>query len=282
MAPPLVPLLEQILTQTPSMNKTNPQLLTQAAWLAGCLLVDAGVENHPSTAVAAPVLIPALMERIGTSSEGQQSGQTVSTMLSFEEERELVSALWNALAWPPQLDFVQHHRSSSAFGSGSSQRPPPAHLSFALNISRPTVQTLIRLVTSNDSDAVLASVSVIELILRLHPDESKLPSYDLLTMMQEEEVVDALEKVCDSPMEDAAELAADILDDYFYNADQDDDHYDQQNPGNYSWMQISEDAGHLPSFGVRPSATEHVVSRESPSGMGRGRGATLPAWMSKS
>ena len=279
MNPPLVPILQHILTQTPSRNKTNPQLLNLAAWLTGCLLIDAGVENHPSTTVAAPVLIPILMERIG-SGEDNQYGHKIS-MLTFEEEREFISALWNSLAWPPQLAT----QSSVFVSSGSQQRSPPAHFQFSLNITRSTIRALVRHVASNDTDAVLSSVHVLDLMLRLQPNVTSSTSHDeLLEMMQEEGLVDALEKVCDSPMEDASEVAADILDDCFYNEDQQDDLHEQR-PGNYSWMQISTETANIPAFGGEPSSTTETLifngSTDTTKGMGRGRGATLPSWMSR-
>jgi hypothetical protein len=169
------------------------------------------------------------MGRIGSSIEDNQYGHNIS-MLSFEEEREFVSALWNTLAWPPQLDAHL-----SAYVSGSQRPSLPANLPFALNINRSTIQALVRHVASNDTNAVLASVNVLELMLRMQPNVISSTSHDeLLEMMQEERIVDALENVCDSPMEDAA----DILDDYFYNDDQQDNLHEQR-PRNYSWMQIS-------------------------------------------
>jgi hypothetical protein len=272
--PPIVPLLQHILTHTPSRDRVNPRLLPAAAWLAGCLLVDVGMKNHPSTTVAAPALIPVLMERLrGTERNG------LSTM-TLEEERELVTALWNALSSPP-LDFgepqqqqQQQQHTKPDFGDCniSSRIPSPVNLPFELNVSRPTLQTLIRLASSKDADAVLASVHVLELLLRRQEKDILTSSNQLIITMREEGLPDTLEHVCDSPLEEAAEVAAVILDDFFLSED------DCFHPSEYTAWTVApgtdegttSDNALLLEGGDRPGM-----------GRGRGRGATLPAWMAK-
>jgi len=258
---PLVPLLQQIVTTTTSRNP----ILMKVAWLAGCLLVDVGTEHHPSTTVAAPALVPALINRLGGRDCGGETGRPMAAM-TLEEEREFASALWNALDAPPIADDQQEPPQNSLWTKHPSQSSP-VQLPFSLNVPRSTLQTLARLINSNDSDAVLAGVHVIDLVLRREIDHKI-----LLTILQEEELPDALERVCDSPMEGAANVAADILDDYFYN----------ENLGNREELESSPpwSRGQPTSatFGFGIGAEPQVANG---AGRGRGRGATIPAWMTK-
>lgn len=254
--PNLIPLLQNILFTASSRDP----ILIQGAWLAGCLLVDVGVENHPSTTVAAPALIPVLMERLGGGGRSEERISLFMTSMTLEEERECASALWNALDTPPSIDqqHVQHQPSLMNHHIRSSS----VQLPFALKISRSTIQSLVRLINSNDSDAVLSGVHVIALLLRRESDQ------DLQIVMQEEELPDALERVCDSPMEELAEVAADILDDFFY--------IEHQNGVG--------DAESLPSWTNGPTSSitpTFGIDMENGLGRGRGRGATMPAWMTK-
>eukprot|EP00536_Pseudo-nitzschia_multiseries_P010122 jgi/Psemu1/202442/e_gw1.299.6.1 len=248
-APTLIPLLQHMVTTTASRNP----ILMKVAWLAGCLLVDVGIEHHPSTTVAAPALIPAIINRLDS------NGQSTAFM-TLEEEREFASALWNALDIPPTVDHQQGPQQNSLWTN--QLRPSPVQLPFVLDVPRSTLQTLIRLINSNDSDAVLAAVHVIDLLLRRESDQN------LQATLQEEELPDALERVCDSAMESAADVAAGILDDYFYN----EDHNNEEAESSPWAITPPPSAGF--NFGVLGEA--QVANG---AGRGRGRGATIPAWM---
>jgi hypothetical protein len=274
--PPLIPLLQQILTTTSSRDP----LLVQAAWLAGCLLVDVGIENHPSTICAAPALIPILMNRLGGENNcGRGTGQMTITMTTLEEEREFTSALWNALAAPPidEQQQVQQSSQQMEFLTNHTSQSPPVHLPFNLNVPRSALQTLVRLIDSKDFDAILASVHVVDLLLRRedHYSSSFHPHQNLQTIMQEEELPDALERVCDSSIEEAADIAADIIDNYFTN---------EQNSNEDSSPQdrVAESSS---GFSASPSTFAFGIGSETRlsdgAGRGRGRGAMIPAWMTK-
>jgi hypothetical protein len=268
--PPLIPLLQQLLSQASSSSspssssrdsRSDPRLLTLAAWLAGCLLVDVGVENHPSTTVAAPALIPTLIHRLGGGDVGEF--MVAENGMTMEEEREFVSALWNALAFPPGLDHVEQQ--------------VLVKLPFVFDVPRSSLRAMIRLVSTNDADAVVASVNVLNLLLRRQEIDSPMQFHNLLNLMHEEELPDALERICDSPLEEAAEVAADLLDDYFYNDEQEDEPTNNP-PVGFSWMPpatAENSSAPVPMLGMN-------VGNEPTRGLGRGRGATLPAWMSKS
>mmetsp|Transcript_46640 Transcript_46640/g.52975 ORF Transcript_46640/g.52975 Transcript_46640/m.52975 type:complete len:658 (+) Transcript_46640:65-2038(+) len=269
--PPLIPLLQKLLSTTSSRDP----LLVQGVWLAGCLLVDVGIENHPSTMVAAPALIPVLMERLG--------GEITITL---EEEREFASALWNAFDAPPIINAVDGQQqvqqsSQNAFLITHPSQSSPVHLPFNLDVPRSTLQTLVRLVNSNDCDAVLASVHVADLLLRRegHYGTSFHPHQNLQTIMQDEELPDALERVCGSSMEEAADTAADLIDDYFTDEQ-------NNNEGNDMWSpQDQVETNSFPWNDGFPASSvmfpSEIGSPRLVNGVGRGRGATIPAWMEK-
>jgi hypothetical protein len=217
------------LLQTPNLQR---EVLVQAAWLAGCLLCDAGVEHHPSTSIAAPTLVPILFQELRADTPHS----------SLEEQRELASALWNALCPPPV-----------AVASNARTALVPVRLP-SKDIVRASFPTLVRLIASVDADAVVAAVNVVDLLLSRDDDDKSLQVH-----LEEHDVHEALEKVCDSAIEDAADVAANLLDDYFYKDVDGDDDEEQGLP-------------HSMAFG-NPSPSG--MGR----GMGRGRGATLPSWM---
>jgi len=83
---PLVPSLCYLLT-----NKVAqvPSLATEAAWVAGAILCDAGpAAPYPST-VAASLLMPALLAAV------------TDPYANFELKQECLCSLWNAVAQPP-------------------------------------------------------------------------------------------------------------------------------------------------------------------------------------
>lgn len=279
--PTLLPIVQRYLLQTPS-TRQHKEILILTAWLAGCLLVDAGIESHPSTLFAAPLLVPILMGRLG------------SGRFDLKEDREFVSALWNAFSWPP--DCVDHANEST--NSESRKGPPPAVKAVvSLETLQPsTVQGLVQLVGSSDADAVVASVHVLSALLRWHDDQHTMQQ-SFVIVMQGESVPDVLERVCDSPLEIAAEVAADLLDDFFdEDALEGRSGEDSIMNDNYSWMQLSAPAGLENTFQPTPrvgfggqgmgigstgtATTEPNSSSVNGLGRGRGRGAILPAWMS--
>lgn len=246
-SPRLIPLLQTILSTASSRNP----VLTQAAWLVGCLLVDVGVQQHPSTTLAAPALIPVLMERLGRGSESARMGNPSMACMTLEEEREFVCALCNALEMPPTAE----NQLSSSF-----------ELPFKLDISSSVMLSLVRLINSNDADAVISGVNLVNVLLRRFDEQETLQ-----TLMQEEGMPDALDKVCDSQMYEAADIAAELLDDFFYNDDLND-----MGATDNSW------ASELPTFAAPPSfGTGFNTEVTNGMGRGRGRGATMPAWMTK-
>jgi hypothetical protein len=270
-SPSILSIIEQLLTQT---RRSRDPTIVHTTWLAGCLLVDVGIEDHPSTTMAAPTLVPILMSLLER------------TDFTLEEHREIVSALWNAFTWPPQdgREAEQpHHQQQQQSSSVRHSQHLSVKLSFQLIVNGSFLQSIVNLLKSQDGDAVLASVHTVEFLLR-RDDESHFPS--LVRLMQEEDIPDALERICDSPMEEASEIAADLLDDYFYGHDDDPNRKDSYEGGSsdqdFSWS-ITGEGSTSPldstNFGS-PFSTDPSIGMAR-GGMGRGRGATLPSWMSK-
>jgi len=157
-----------------------------------------------------------------------------------------------------------------------------------------TLTALKDLLVSTDHDAGLASIHVLDAVLRHVPETQR--------VFAECRGVDALNEVCDRPTghdtaaAEASDVAADLIDDFF---DQDLDDDDEDHPtamDEYVAPQRQED-GFV--FGLvdtpkpppmQQSFTFGVNAVTSPpsvvgaatvfrSGQGRGRGRTVPAWM---
>jgi hypothetical protein len=230
--PSLIPTISQLL-----QTNTDKDVTVHVVWLMGCLLVDARIENHPSTVIAAPNLVPTLFQRLNL----QQHSH-----LSLDERRDIAHALRNALALPPACDSDPYLPIVPAY--------LPDH-----QIMRPSLNSLIGMLSSSNADAMIAAVYVLDLLLR--QDES------LRVHMEEENITSALEHVCESSVEEAADVAADLLDDFFY-ADEDDNDEMFMPPTNNAPL----------PFGF-PDPT--AGGGGGGMGRGRGRGAVIPSWMSK-
>jgi hypothetical protein len=220
----LAPILANILKQA------RGPLLQQTAWLAGCLLCDAGLPQHPSTTVGEPILVPVLMHLLS------------SSQLVLDEQREVACALWNALALPPSQE------NENSGGSMNQNVPLPPY-------ARPLIPVLVNLLSATDVDAVLAAVHLVNILVRRDPS--------LCPALEEAQVQDALEHVCDSTMQEAAEVAAELIDDFFNQSDDDD----------YDAFVEAERRGFI---GFEQSVG--VPLPPPPQGMGRGRGTVLPSW----
>ena len=231
--PQLPNLVGRCLQQQRSGGNNNRELVSQCAFVASCLLYGAGLPDHPSTNIAAPVLVPILF---------QQLDQDQYCYRSLDEKREIANALWSALDLIPEPPIVPI------------AIPPYKDL-------RPSLLTLVQMLESPDADAVTATVNVLDSLLRRNDDEFRL-------WCEEEGIRDALEAICDSSMEEAAEVAANMLDDFFYNFDDDEP------------LEMEETT---PSDGFFGGTAGGVGQQpEQSRGIGRGRGAVVPSWMSKS
>lgn len=233
--PTLTPMLGQLL-QIP----TNREVVQQAASLASCLLLDAGTPEHPATTIAAPRLVPLLFQELRE-----------NTPHSFQNQCELVHALWNALSLP---------------GVGSYWFAPEKTVLIPLpqwDIIRPALSNLVKLAGSVDVDVCMATVSVIKLLIERNNDQER-----IRMALLEADVTTVLEKVCDFGDKEASEIAAGLLDDVFYveEADMEENTGDIMPDGTFAFGLGG--VGGSREYGFAPSE-----------GMGRGRGTMVPAWM---
>lgn len=284
--PTLTPMLGQLL-QIP----TNREVVNQAAWLAGCLLQDARIPNHPASTIAAPHLVPLLFQELRE-----------NTPHSLDNQRELTQALWSAMMKPPQVMASSGNTSTTT----TSSVPVPLP---SWDLVRSSLFSLVKLAGSRvDMDASIAALSVLELLLQESSSYSAAGHINprcrtdhelLLDALQENDITSVLEGVCDIPNNDeAAEVAANLLDNYFYKDNDDDDndigfmdaHNNNKNNNNFSMEHTATFLdGPFVAFGLPPAAA--ATDTAAPAlgsndagmgrGMGRGRGAPMvPAWMS--
>jgi hypothetical protein len=191
----------------------------QALWLSGCLLVDAGRSNHPSTALAMPSLVPLLTRGLIDTNTSRSN--------SLELKREGVLALWNAISAPPiEEDGKEEPVMMLATKRSILQRILSATTSSdtdmedtSNNSTHTVLMALKNLLLCQDVDVLLAAMNVLNAILR------HIPSTRIAFV--EVNGDDALETVCDLPLgndrasSDAADMAAQLIDDFF-----DSDHVD--------------------------------------------------------
>lgn len=273
----------------------------QALWVAGCLLCDAGAQNHPSTLLAAPVLVPLLT--MGLQEHTQQSSKT----FSLECKREGILALWNAITAPPSDDQMEASQTSLFQEDGLLSllqfilATTAANAAGGKSSEYLVMMALKNLLLCQDVDTMLAAMHVLNAILR------NIPSSRVLFMECDGD--EALEEVCDLPLgndnasTEAADLAADLIDEFFdssrptdedqfadpilqpaqesgsfvfgINADaptvlmSNSDQADQQQTGDFA---ISTD---LPVFSAADNSDPSAPGMGH--GRGRGRGKTLPA-----
>ena len=256
------------------MLSERSALACESAWVAGALLVDAGVldntgKEHPSN-FAGAVLCPALCRVLSSHST------------KLELKREAAFALWNAVAKSPGA----HH------GVGDDMQRTNMILRDIASFDG-LISCLCRtLLTAADADANLAALMLISAMLtRLQADAAW---HELLKRkLSEEGIVDSLDHVCDrasssyysskggDSMEQAANIAADLIDDFFADEilfdnivnDQNNIHLSQS----FTFQVPPVSAGGFNFGGDHggPSATVQGVDQ----GRGRGRGKAMPAWM---
>jgi hypothetical protein len=271
-----VPLLLSNTTFVQSLSHLLEQgTVMDVIWVAGCCLCDAGIPGHAATDIAAATFLPRLVAILSSQSA------------SLHWKRDAACAIWNAISDPPDANpamgspehnsnqanqFLLDHVWSSTGGSADNDQ---------------LLQACIDLLKVPDMDAVLASLQVLDNILRSVSDSRVL--FQGLTG------VDALEAVCsnavgrgDSVALDMASLLAEtLLDDFFDSDDAEDEGED-----------ISQTApavrGNQFVFGapLSPASSSAVAppafnfnsdsAGQEGQGRGRGRGRTLPAWMQSS
>ena len=243
-------------------------------WVAGCCLCDAGIPGHCSSDIAAVSFLPRLVAILSSESA------------SLHWKRDAACAVWNAISDPPGVMSLEQHSNTSHHQLNPVLLDHVWRTGPDNNNNDKLLQACIDLLKVPDMDAVLASLQVLDNILRSTSD-SRILFRGLAG-------VDALEAVCSNAVGRGASVALDmasllaetLLDDFFDSDDPDDE--DQE----LSKMAPAVQGNHF-VFGA-PSSSSSVAAappafnfkadsagREG-QGRGRGRGRTLPAWMQSS
>jgi len=248
----------------------------EAAWAAGTLLCDAGISLHPSTTIAAPTLLPTLCQVI------------IEGSAKLDLKREVVSALWNAVAAPP-----------NEVGDASQSRPTRDEFLAKIAQVPGMIACLTELLTSVDADAVYNSSQLLNAMLRRL---DSLPNVKREFM--EANGVDALEAVCDRASQDnsygggqewkgsggtssqSADIAADLIDDLFSeemdDAAVDDGAMAVSMPDSFTFSPIAVNP-QQPAFDFSGNQTQGFPDASiQGGGRGRGRGKPVPSWMNQS
>lgn len=254
-------------------------ICTEVTWVCGALLCDVGRANHASTTIAYPIILPALCEVFLRGS------------FTLEWKREIVNAIWNALAAPPNFD-----------GDTFAIRD---ELLLQLFQKDGMVRALVGTLICLDVDAIRPALNIIDAMHR----RLQRFNIDALVTLQSAECEHALEHVCDAAsssssygnskswdelecenrggIESCADIAANLIDDFYG----DDDNYDMSEVG--LTCGVSEEGNHftfglqdpIPTFNFSNNREEiRQVAQDPmslPAGRGRGRGRTVPAWMQK-
>ena len=192
---------------------------TEATWVCGALLCDAGYDDHPSTTVACPTLIPALCHvMIGHDSGGNKIFTTL------ELKREVLSALWNAVSVPP-----------CSYVDGVVQKDTIKIRDLLLKSICDKVEILSSIVDMSqclDSDAKYLSLCIINVVHRRLLNQIYDANGMIRRALDETDCLNILEGVCDSAsasyqygggkdwnvnrdVETCAEIAANLIDDFY-------------------------------------------------------------------
>ena len=267
----------------------------EVTWMTGTLLCDVGHAHHVSTTVACPILIPALCRAL------------VHPRLSLEWKRHLLWAIWNALSQPPDKEYNNSMDSTSTSISmeqnGNEEEDTRPVRDAVLKEVYGTPQmcyALVQNLDSSDVDVIQVSLNILDAMHRrlVGQGHQNQQSWTVLQQFQEVDCLNALERVCDTAsaaysygggrswqdsnfgMEACAELAADLIDDFYQ-----DDLEEEEGDGGFSSGGTAVDTNGQLVFQFAPppgGSVTPVAQAPMTSSLGRGRGRVVPAWMQAS
>jgi hypothetical protein len=235
-----VTLLQQ---STTTFSKT---VLVEGLETLSCLLFDAGTIHHPSTTIAAPAWLPHLAHLLPTTAH------------------EVQLHAWQAMAValrPPVGHENAHSESMLQQLIVSTNTVPQGGL-------RTLLQALLDAMRRPDTDLQRATLDVLQMLLRRTPSTHGV----WIEIDRGDQVLHGLSL---NGVGSVAELAADIVDEFFDQDDDDDSDFDGATMN--SNRHQSEFSFGVPAFGAAVTA----VDTAPPAGQGRGRGRGTPAWMSQ-
>jgi len=249
-------------------------IANEATWVIGALLCDVGYPDHLSTTIACPILLPALCNVL------------TSGTFTLEWKREVLNAIWNALAAPPG-------------SNGDDTLKTRDELLLSIYKTKGMIRALVGLCTCMDVDAIRPAVNIIDAFHRRMGRHDE----NVARVLEEAECLHALEHICDSAsssasyskgtdwshaghsggMDYCADMAANLIDDFYG-----DEEIDWELGGSRSSAEFEfgvQDP--IPTFNFGESNSQDSFDgRRSPMrpptlGRGRGRGRVQPAWMLK-
>ena len=258
-----IPLLLSVFSQHLTRILENGILL-EGVKTASCFLVDAGLRHHASTHVGIPAFVPSLIRMV-----------VVGTL---DWKREAVIALELALADPPLHASVDDQLNDTT--SIIWNMLPDDKNTFLM--------ALLEISMVPDMSASLSAVRVLDRFLRSIPN-----SPAALAAEHEPTVVDRLHTILavgsNNPqfaaVNDRAEIALDLLDDFFERDDEDEeDEYGATESGSPALAPDGTFTFGVPETRPKIGGQQQLqpLERNSPPrSMGRGRGRVVPSWMSQ-
>jgi len=266
-------------------------LIPEALWAVGTLLCDMPHYSRFENTIL-PISDMELSQSLSTLLIPTICNILTSPRSTFQLKKEAGSTLWNAVAPSPNL--------ASSILTNSTN----VDISFSKTILQQISQTegmlssLVQILSIPDADVVLISLRLINIMIR------QLDNKELITRLEEENIADKLEIICDNAsceyygqqkstnMDNthtypkSADIAADLIDDFFSDEYLDQEEYendtknDSTNLGSIFDAAGTSSSSNTFSFGLPPTELCAFESSSEPNlGRGRGRGANKPAWM---
>ncbi len=250
-------------------------IANEATWVIGALLCDVGYPDHPSTTIACPILLPALCNVLA------------SGTFTLEWKREVLNAIWNALAAPPG-------------SNGDDTLKTRDELLLSIYKTKGMIRALVGLCTCMDVDAIRPAVNIIDAFHRRMGRHDE----NVARVLEEAECLHALEHICDAAsssasysrgkdwshdghsggMDYCADMAANLIDD-FYDGDEEEVNWELGGSRSSAEFEFGVQGPNPTfSFGESHNSQDSFDGRRSPArpptlGRGRGRGRVQPAWM---
>jgi len=262
--------------------------VSDCVWLAGCLLCDAGVPGHPSTLTACPELLRPLV-RILT-----------SRMTPAELVRDSARAVSNAVREPPYSAYrndvycpdVYSVSVQSCLNGIVNEYLLLSQSASSPDVARMMIRALLQMAqprNNPDADAALASTRILDALLR-----RGVPRSSVREVFEDAGGVDVLEELASAAADDGddimyltCDIAADLLDDFF-QSDNEENEDDMVAAGGSiiepSTTTVTGQQQQHFAFGLatQPQQPQLAFGQQPPppgAARGRGRGRTVPAWM---
>ncbi|GKY92107.1 hypothetical protein MPSEU_000182100 [Mayamaea pseudoterrestris] len=237
--------------------------------MAGSLLVDYGLEQHPSTTIAGPALLPGLVQAL--------------LHVKYDWRAQAVAAIATAfdvstLQPPDHVPLTLPQSPTPAYNLKIIYAAAEQVLWRTASLRVPILESIATLIRPNDMNATFGALAVLDLLF-----QCLLESRVLFESVQGPRRLDELcnhygsGESLGSDLAEAQAIAAHLLDLYFNDSEDEDDNednYDGSTKQTAMNSQFTFDLTPVNNFSMQQSFNEPTASAQ-----GRGRGRTLPAWM---